>query len=171
MEKPENVCAEKVFNEVFKLNAQDIFNFLHYKYRDEDDAKDVMQEVFSKLWNNCMAVTPEKARGYLFVVANNLMKNILSKKSTAQKHQKHLVSREATAENPHYLMEESEFSARLNEALSALPDDQRITLLMKRVEGKKQKEIAEILGISEKAVEKRLSKAMLFLRSELGNIF
>ena len=58
-----DVCKEKVFNEIFKSNAQDLFNFLHYKYQDEDQAKDLVQDVFGKLWDNCKKVTIEKARG------------------------------------------------------------------------------------------------------------
>ena len=55
-------------------------------------------------------------------------------------------------------------------ALQSLPEEQRVTLLLKRIEGKKQKEIAEMLGVSEKAIEKRLYKAMSTLREKLGNI-
>ena len=166
----DNVCSERVFNEVFKANAQDLFNFLHFKYQDEDEAKDLVQEVFGKLWDNCKKVTSGKARAYLFVAANNMMKNVLSKKGTALKHQPNLKKQEASTENPQYLMEESEFKDRLNEALMSLPEEQRVTLLLKRIEGKKQKEIAEMLGVSEKAVEKRLYKAMNTLREKLGNI-
>lgn len=170
MEENENVCREQVFNEVFKSNAQDLFNFLHFKYQDEDEAKDLVQEVFGKLWDNCKKVTIEKARGYLFVVANNMMKNVLSKKKTALKHKPHLQGANVSVESPHYIMEESEFEAKLKQALSDLPEDQRVTLLMKRIDGKKQKEIADLLGISEKAVEKRLFKAMKTLREKLGDI-
>lgn len=165
-----DVCKEEVFNEIFKSNAQDLFNFLHFKYQDEDQAKDLVQDVFGKLWDNCKKVTLEKARGYLFVVANNAMKNILSKKNTALKHQANLENANDSVENPQFIMEEAEFKERLNQALSELPEEQRVTLLLKRIEGKKQRQIAEILGISEKAVEKRLQKAMNTLRQRLGNV-
>ena len=170
MDRRDNVCSEKVFNEVFAEHAQDLFNFLYYKYQDEDEAKDLVQEVYGKLWEKCKDVSPEKARGYLFVVANNMMKNVLSKKNTAQKHQPHLKPQENTVESPQYIMEGAEFESKLNNALMALPEEQRVTLLLKRIEGKKQKEIAEMLGISEKAVEKRLYKAMSTLREKLGKI-
>ena len=170
MDKRDNVCEKKVFNEVFTANAQDLFNFLHFKYQDEEEAKDLVQEVFGKLWDNCKKVTPEKARGFIFVAANNMMKNVLSKKSTALKHQTYLKTKESTSENPQYIMEVSQFESKLNKALQALPEEQRVTLLLKRIEGKKQREIAAMLGISEKAVEKRLYKAMATLREKLGNI-
>jgi len=62
-QEKENICNEKVFSEVFRSNAQDLFNFLHFKYQDEDEAKDLVQEVFGKLWDNCAKVSLEKARG------------------------------------------------------------------------------------------------------------
>ena len=170
MDKSDNVCEERVFNQVFSDNSEDLFNFLYFKYQDEDEAKDLVQEAFGKLWDNCKKVTFEKARGFIFVSANNLMKNILSKKNTAKKHQPFLNVDESSVENPQYLMEASEFEGKLNRALQALPEEQRVTLLLKRIEGKKQKEIAEMLGVSEKAVEKRLYKAMNTLREKLGNI-
>lgn len=164
-----DVCKEGVFNEIFKSNAQDLFNFLHFRYQDEDEAKDMVQDVFGKLWANCKKVTLEKARAYLFVVANNAMKNIISKKNTALKHQNILEEIKSSPESPQYIMEEAEFKARLEKALADLPEDQRVTLLLKRIEGKKQREIADMLGISEKAVEKRLHKAMSTLREKLGD--
>lgn len=169
-QEKENICNEKVFSEVFRSNAQDLFNFLHFKYQDEDEAKDLVQEVFGKLWDNCAKVSQEKARGFLFVAANNLMKNILSKKKTALKHQPILEEKKPSPENPQFILEEAEFKKRLEKALSDLPEEQRITLLLKRIEGKKQREIAEMLGVSEKAIEKRLHKAMNTLRLKLGDI-
>ncbi|RUA34212.1 MAG: RNA polymerase subunit sigma-70, partial [Bacteroidetes bacterium] len=112
----------------------------------------------------------EKARGFLFVAANNLMKNILSKNKTALKHQPILEEKKPSPENPQFILEEAEFKKRLEKALSDLPEEQRITLLLKRIEGKKQREIAEMLGVSEKAIEKRLHKAMNTLRLKLGDI-
>jgi len=170
MDIRENVCEEKVFNRVFESHSKDLFNFLYFKYQDENEAKDLVQEVFGKLWDNCKKVSIEKARGFLFVSANNLMKNVLSKRMTATKHRPYLETKESTIESPEFLMEEDEFKKKLNQALLELPAEQRMTLLLKRVEGKKQKEIAELLGISEKTVEKRLYKAMIYLRERLGNI-
>ncbi|MEQ8686764.1 MAG: sigma-70 family RNA polymerase sigma factor [Imperialibacter sp.] len=165
----EGICEEAEFNRVFRANSKDLFNFLYFKYRDEDEARDMVQEAFGKLWENCSKVTMDKARGFLFVVANNLMKNILSKKVTASKHVPVLMKVDRNIENPQYQMEVSEFESRLNQALSELPENQRVTLLLKRIEGKKHKEIAEMLGITEKAVEKRLYIAMSTLKEKLGD--
>ena len=67
-------------------------------------------------------------------------------------------------------MEESEYMQRLQSALESLSEDQRVTFLMNRIEGKKHQEIAEILGISRKAVEKRIYTALDKLRKQIGDI-
>ena len=56
----QNVCAEQVYNELFKTNSKTVFNYIYYKYGNEEKAYDVVQEAFIKLWENCK-------RGYLFM--------------------------------------------------------------------------------------------------------
>ncbi|MDP1125358.1 sigma-70 family RNA polymerase sigma factor, partial [Klebsiella pneumoniae] len=73
-------------------------------------------------------------------------------------------------QTPQYLMEESEFGERLQKAIEQLTEAQRTAFLMNRIEGKKYAEIAEILNISVKAVEKRMSQALESLRKEVKNI-
>ncbi len=59
---------------------------------------------------------------------------------------------------------------KLKKAINNLSEGQRIAFLMNRVEGKKYREIAEILEISVKAVEKRMSLALIALRKEIDEI-
>ena len=75
-----------------------------------------------------------------------------------------------THENPEYVLEESEFMQKYERALAKLSEAQRVAFLMNRTEGKRHKEIAEILGISRKAVEKRIYGALEKLRKEIDGI-
>lgn len=59
---------------------------------------------------------------------------------------------------------------KLRNAIANLSEAQREAFLLNRIDGKKYKEIAEILGISIKAVEKRISGALESLRQTIGNI-
>jgi RNA polymerase sigma factor (sigma-70 family) len=65
---------------------------------------------------------------------------------------------------PQVILEGEEFKARLTAAIADLPEGQRTVFLLNRTEQKTYKEIAELLGISVKAVEKRMHKALLNLR-------
>ena len=71
-----------------------------------------------------------------------------------------------TNQNPEYLLREKEFDERLKQVISELPEGQREVFLLNRINGKKYAEIAALLNISVKAVEKRMSGALQKLRSE-----
>lgn len=167
MEK--DVCKESVFSELFKSYSEELYQFLYYKYGPQHNPRDLVQDAFSKLWDNCKKVIPEKARGFLFTVANNLTLNVIAKQKTVWKYEQEPHSGK-TFESPEYVMEASEYMEQLQEALDSLTEDQRVTFMLNRVEGKKHKEIAEMLGISQKAVEKRIYKALAILREKVSGL-
>lgn len=165
----EMICDEKVFNELFKLHSKDLYKFLYYKYGSDNNPADLVQEAFIKLWNNCHKVLPEKARSFLFTVANNQMLNELAKKKTVLKYCNEKL-KQPVVESPHFIMEENEYMVRLQHAIEDLPEGQRVAFLLNRIEGKKHKEIAEMLGISQKAVEKRIYTALESICQKVGKI-
>ncbi|RED97863.1 RNA polymerase sigma factor [Marinoscillum furvescens] len=167
MEK--DVCSEKVFSELFKNYSEELYKFLYYKYGAQYNPRDLVQDAFSKLWDNCKKVLPEKARGFLFTVANNLTLNVISRQKTAWSYEQ-LPHSGNTNESPEYVMEEAEYMDQLQEALDSLTEEQRVTFMLNRVEGKKHQEIADMLGISRKAVEKRIYKALAILREKVEGL-
>lgn len=168
-EDQSHICEENVFRRIYNECSRDLYNFLYYKYGNENNPEDLMQEAFTRLWDNCKKVTPEKARSFLFTVANNQMLNELAKKKTVLTYQKEdQVTR--TNESPHYLLEETEYMNRLQKAIEELTEEQRVAFLLNRIEGKKHREIADMLGISQKAVEKRIYKALESLQQKIGKI-
>lgn len=168
-ELPENVCNENVFQRIFEANAKDLFRFLYYKYGQDSNPQDLVQDAFIKLWNNCKQVLPEKARSFLFTVANNQMLNELAKKKTALAYSRER-PKSYTHESPQFLLEENEYMFRLQRAIEELTPEQRAAFLLNRIEGKKHQEIAEMLGISRKAVEKRIYTALDILRGKVGDL-
>ncbi|RPD91775.1 sigma-70 family RNA polymerase sigma factor [Aureibaculum marinum] len=164
-----NVCEERIFSNLFKTLSKDVHNFLRYKYGDNLNPKDKVQEAFIKLWDNCKNVTPEKAKSFLFTTANNMMLNEVKHQKVVLKHQQ-VKPKDYTNENPEFIMEESEYMKKYQRALGNLTEAQREAFLMNRIEGKKHKEIAEELGISRKGVEKRIYGALEKLRKEIDGI-
>lgn len=160
---PVSVCEEKIFDSVFMSHSEYLRNFLYYKSGDLQRSEDIMQDAFCKLWEECSKVTIEKSKSFLFTVANNLFLNQQKHKKVVLKFEKQNTLKN-NAESPHFLLEQSEFEKRLNTAIEALPDGQREVFLMSRIDKLKYKEIADRLGLSVKAVEKRMHKALLFLR-------
>ncbi len=164
-----NVCEDHVFSKVFKTHSKTVFNFIFYKFGNEEKAHDAVQEAFVKLWQNCSKVSPEKAKSYVYTVANNLYLNVIKAEKVRLKHADSLRN-DRTNESPEFLMEEKEYKEKLDNALNALPENQRTTFLLNRIDGKKYAEIAEMEGVSVKAIEKRMHLALKSLREHIDGI-
>ncbi len=164
-----NICNQKVFEKVYHTYAKDLKRFLYFKTQDMDLAEDIMQDTFVKLWDNCGKVNYDKIRSFLFTVAKNLFLNIKKHEKVVLNHQKHNL-RKSDDESPEYLMIEKEFLIKIEEAIASLPEKQKEVFLLSRIEKKKYKEIAAMLSISVKAVEKRMHFALLVMKEKIGNV-
>ncbi len=164
----DNVCEEQVFGTIFKANSKTVFNYIYYKFGNQEKAYDAVQEAFMKLWENCAKVSPEKAKSYVYTVANNLYLNVIKAEKVRLKYADKTLK--TTHESPEFLMEENEFKEKLDRALNSLPENQRITFLLNRIDGKKYAEIAEMEGVSVKAIEKRMHLALKTLRGQIDGI-
>lgn len=164
----DNVCEEQVFSALFEANSKTVFNYIYYKFGNEEKAYDAVQEAFVKLWENCAKVSPEKARAYVYTVANNLYLNVLKAEKVRLKYASK--GNDTSIESPEFILEEKEFKAKLDRALESLPENQRTTFLLNRIDGKKYAEIAEMEGVSVKAIEKRMHLALKALREQIDGI-
>lgn len=165
----ESVCDETLFASIYNKYSVEIHNFLYYKFGERLNPSDKVQEAFIKLWQNCTKVTPNKAKSYLYTIANNLMLNEVAHQKVVLNYKK-LPTKKHTNENPEFLLEEQQYMLKLQKALGNLTEAQRTAFLMNRIEGKKHKEIAELLGISTKAVEKRIYGALSKLRETIKEL-
>ena len=164
-----NICEELLFSNFFKTHVKTLKNYLYYKFGDEERAEDVTQEAFIKLWENCANVPPEKAKSFIYTVANNASLNHIAHQKVVLEYAKRHNGPTSSSESPEFIMEEDQFKVKLQKAIAGLSEAQRTAFLMHRIDGKKYYEIAEILGISVKAVEKRIHGALLELRKEIEN--
>ncbi len=164
-----SVCNQKVFNQIFDSHSQTLCNYLYYQCGDKQQAEDLAQEAFIKLWNNCKKVILEKAKAFLYTVAKNAFYNQVAHKKVVLEYAK-APQKTSEHETPEYTMEENEFMEQLQNAINALPDGQREVFLLNRVDKKTYREIAEMLGVSQKAVEKRMHKALVKMRKTIKTI-
>lgn len=161
-----DVCKESIYADFFKKHAKALRNYLLYKFGNQDQAEDMTQEAFIKLWQNCKDVPLEKAKSYIYTIANNSSLNIIAHEKVKLNYQKHNSLNDRSYENPEFLLEENQFKDKLLSAIDRLNETQRVVFLMHRIDGKKYAQIAEELDISVKAVEKRIHLALLELRKE-----
>lgn len=164
-----NICHSKTFEFIYHTYAKAIRRFLFFKTQDVDKAEDILQDAFVKLWDNCGKVDYDKVKSYLYSMANNMFLNEKKHEKVIHKyneqHNKH-----DTNESPEFIMLEKEFMEKLKKTMAALPEKQREVFLLNRIEKKKYKEIALMLDISVKAVEKRMHQALVVMRKEIGNV-
>ncbi len=155
--------------QAYEEHFTSIRNFLYYKAGDIELAEDLVQEVFIKLWEKRSDIRSETVKSLLFTMANNLLINHFNHLKVVRNHEGDQIREDRKELNtPQFQMEEQEFGEKLNRILAKLPDGSREVFLMNRIEKIKYDEIAERLGISVKAVEKRMSKALSILREEIG---
>lgn len=162
-----NTCDEIVFSSFFKTHIKALRNFLFYKFGNKDQAEDLAQEAFMKLWQNCSSVPLEKAKSYIYTIANNSTLNEIAHQKVVLRYEKNFTTLDRTNESPEYILEEKQFQDKLLKAIGNLNEKQRVAFLMHRIDKKKYSEIADELNISIKAVEKRIHLALLSLRKEI----
>ena len=165
----DNTCHRPTFKKIYEMHATALRNFISYKSGNSGFSEDTVQEAFLRLWKKCADVPVSKAKSFLFTVANNLFLDHANHQKVVLKY-KNVPQRDRTEESPQYLMEESEFKDRLEAAINDLSEGQRTVFLMNRIDKMKYREIAEALNISQKAVEKRMHKALLILRNRIGKV-
>ena len=164
------LCDESHFHSFYLKNIQAVNNFAYYKCGDKAASLDYVQDAFAKIWENCSKINFEKAKTYLFTTVNNLFLNTVRHQKVVLSYAKTAPYIDRTNESPEYLLEEEEFKTKLQNAIALLSEAQREVFLLNRIDGKKYREIAELLEISQKAVEKRMSGALKILRAHIENI-
>ena len=152
-----DICEEQLFASLYKKYAKDLHDFLYYKYGENFNPQDKVQEAFIKLWDNCGKVTVDKTKSFLFTVANNMTLNAIKHEKVVLQHQQQK-PKHYTNEDPEFLMEESQYMEKFQKALANLTESKREAFLLNRVEGKKHQEIADMLGVSRKTIEKLREK-------------
>lgn len=169
--KPElQLCSEPVFKSVFESHFKLLHNFLVFRFRNTERAEDTAQNAFVILWENCATLKPEQAKSFLFTTAIRLSLNAVKHDKVVTDFSLKVNVQSAHNESPEFLMLESEVSKRLEQAIAELPEKQREVFLMNRLENQSYAQIANLLGLSVKTVEKRMHLALVSLRKVISHV-
>ena len=131
--------------------------------RDEDEARDVVQDTFEKVWLKASEVSFEKAKSYLFTTAYRLMLERIRRK-------KRMSPIDNTLRVVH-AEQRPDFDLKkiLNEAVALLPEDQRSVIMLRDYEGYSYDEIGQITGLKESQVKVYIFRARVFLKNYIVN--
>lgn len=147
------------FIEVFHSMFAPVKNFIYYKTGDIEVAEDIAQDVFVKLWEKKDGIRIESVKSLLYTIAGNLCKNRFDHQRVILEFSKNSQAGYDSA-SPEFEMELKEFSQKLERAIGGLKEKERVVFLMNRIDGLTYNEIASNLGLSVKAIEKRMKKAL-----------
>lgn len=167
---PPDLCSEPIFKSVFEAHFKLLRSFLAFKFRNIERAEDTAQNAFVILWQNCATLQPEQARSFLFTTAIRLSLNSIKHDKVVERFELQARPMKSHLETPEFLLVESEIKTRLEYAIANLPEKQRVVFMMNRFENQSYTGIAQLLGISVKAVEKRMHLALVELRKVVQNV-
>ena len=154
--------SEAAFESLYSRHARDVYGYALAMLGDPADAEDVTQTTFMNAYRAFeRGQRPSKPRGWLFAIAHNVCRQRWRQAASRP--------REVELEDRYPAADESEAPSaqEIARALQALPFNQRSALVMRELEGRRQSEIAEALGVSVSAVETLLFRARRGVREQL----
>jgi RNA polymerase sigma factor (sigma-70 family) len=153
--------TEKEYNQCVSQYADNVYRFIVKNLRHEEDARDIVQTAFEKLWRNREAVETEKSKSYLFTVAYNQMIDHIRKNKRIQLN-------DVFAEDGRIQQNSTtNLKKTLMQALNRLNETQKSLVMLKDYEGYSYEEIGVIMGLNSSQVKVYLHRARLTLREYL----
>jgi RNA polymerase sigma-70 factor (ECF subfamily) len=152
------------YNKSIDLYSDAIYRFILKNINQTDEAKDIVQDTFEKLWVRAANVSFEKVKSYLFSTAYHTMIDKIRKNKRISSVDEY--GSLDPLHNEHY----TDLSEILNEALKNLPDVQRSVILLRDYEGYSYQEIADITALSESQVKVYIYRGRLALKKYIGSM-
>ncbi len=154
----------KEYNQCVDEHADGVYRFILKNIRDEEKARDIVQDSFEKMWTKAGEISFSRAKSYLFTAAYHTMIDSIRK----DKKQTEL---DDAAINIHTVDHSySDLKEILNEAVKRLPEIQRHVIMLRDYEGYSYHEIGEITGLNEPQVKVYIYRARLFLKNYIGSM-
>lgn len=152
---------QRAFQDLYHLYSKRILINTIRMVKDEDEAQEILQDVFIRLWNSRKNIDPDKPfRSYLLSINQNLVRDFFRREALDRKMQATLITQSTELydhiESDLYFKESS---ALLQRAIDALPLQRRRIYTLCKIEGKSYNEVAEIMGITVPTVGNQLVKA------------
>lgn len=161
---------EDSFGKLYKIYSKPLYLSICVLVKSEELAMDVIQDVFMRVWRNRKQIDVEKNfKAYLYVIANNLVKDFFRKVNNDQKLKSYYLN---LGIDSHYnvepYMDYKEIQDLLTLAMDTLNDTERSVFVLCKLEGRSYNEAAGILGLSPSTIGNNLVKATLKIRQYLS---
>lgn len=158
--------TRKEYNTAVDEYADRLFRFAVKTLRDEELARDHVQETFARLWEKHSDVDGEKVRSYLFTAVYNLNNDHFRKQKYRYAHTDESMNTGTSSAQ----MEEPDLKEIIDKGLETLPEQQRNVILLRDYEGYSYDEIGEITGLNPSQVKVYLFRARKALKAFIGDL-
>jgi RNA polymerase sigma-70 factor (ECF subfamily) len=153
------------FKQQYFLYFEDLCRFAHFYCSDEQLAKDSVQQVFLKLWENQTDFRSiSNPKSYLFTAVKNQVLNESRKKDVMKRLENEDISDDYSVEDR---LAGKDLKDKIQTLVNLLPAKRQYIFKLSREEDKSYKEIAELMEIAPKTVENQIGKALKFLRDKM----
>jgi len=159
------------FDEVYRRYAGKLFAFALKYLKSREDAEELVQSVFLKVWENQANLKKETSfKSYLFTIAYNEICNLFRKRKYQQNFiENTILGKPEISTDMESQIEFRSVLEQVEQIVAQLPEKQKAVFLKSRQEGKSTKEIAEELGLSKGTVDNYISESLKFIRSSLND--
>jgi len=156
------------FNRIFYAYSSKLYHFAYGYLKSKDDAEEMVQEIFSKIWEKRADIKEEYVfRSYLFSISFNYIKKHFRSKALINKYAEFATSDHLETQQTHEDVNYASLKVLVDLLVDQMPEKRKAVFFKSRVEGKNSKEIAAEMNISPSTVENHLNQALRFLRLHL----
>lgn len=155
----------KEYNIAVREHSNNLYGYAIKFLRNKEDAKDIVQDVFEKLWQNRDKVELESAKAWMFRTAHNAMINFSNRKGRVV-----LSNEMITYDKGSSGLTSFELNQVVERAVSILPPVQKSIILLRDLEGYSYKEIGGILNLTDAQVKVYLFRARRKIKGQLKGI-
>jgi len=170
---------KKLFQKLLKDNKDRIFSYAFYVLRNREDAEDVTQEVFIKLWRHLDRIDPERSTAWMMKVAHNQCISLTRKLRVSRRDREDLdgmtvdtlPAKADTDTDPGVALKYKETQKTLLLALEKLPVKTRSMMILHYYQGLKYQAIGEILDMNVNTIKVEVHRARKLLKEILAKEF
>lgn len=157
------------FEEVFSMYYAKLCVFSNSYVRSLDLSRDVVQEVFIKIWDNRNDfVITQSLKAYLYQAVRNQSLNQVNKIQSRKSAKERFKNQKKAGEEVHEQeLNTEELTQKIWRLVDEMPERRRTVFILYRKHGLSYKEIAEVMGIKRKTVENHMGRSLQFLREHL----
>jgi RNA polymerase sigma factor (sigma-70 family) len=151
------------YNQCVDLYSDGLYRFLLKNVKDRDQAKDLVQDTYAKLWMKVEDVSFEKAKSYIFTAGYHTMIDQMRRQKRHQEYNAEEMRTGMSSTQRQY----SDLNEILNEALDRLPPVQKSVVMLRDYEGYSYEDIEKITGLNESQVKVYIYRARVALKEYL----